>query len=172
MKRINVVGTSGSGKTTFAKELSKKLGKPYIEMDRIFWGPNWYLPPDEEFFAKLEAALKSEEWILDGNYGRTMGTRLARADTIVFLDFPRWRCIGRVLRRWWRFRDRSRSDLAPGCPERLDAGFLLWLWRFPRRSRPKIVELIERHRPGRRIEILRSPRDVRRFLRAVNSRLR
>ena len=121
---------------------------------------------------EVERLAGAETWILEGNYGGTMEIRLARADTIVFLDFPRWRCIGRVLRRVWRFRGRSRPDLAPGCPERLDAEFLLWLWRFPRRSRPRVVELIGRHRPGRRIEILRSPRDVRRFLGAVSSRLR
>ncbi|MCF6264133.1 MAG: AAA family ATPase [Xanthomonadales bacterium] len=61
MKKINIIGTSGSGKSTFAKALSKKLDYPYIEMDAIFWGKNWYWPSDDEFFNKL--ALPLIEWV-------------------------------------------------------------------------------------------------------------
>jgi adenylate kinase family enzyme len=71
-KRINVVGTSSSGKTTFSKFLSNILGIDHIEMDGIFWGPNWYWPSDEEFFSKLREALKKDAWVLDGNYTRSI----------------------------------------------------------------------------------------------------
>ena len=72
-QRINVVGTSSSGKTTFSKSLSAILGIDHIEMDQIFWGPNWYWPNDEEFFANLKENLKKKDaWILDGNYTRTI----------------------------------------------------------------------------------------------------
>ena len=63
LNKINVVGTSGSGKSTVSKRLSQILDIPYIEMDKIFWGPNWYWPTDEEFFGKLRNTLKSEKVI-------------------------------------------------------------------------------------------------------------
>jgi len=72
MKKINVVGTSGSGKSTFSRTLATRLGYPYLEMDAMFWKPNWQESTDEEFFAKLNSALSQERWVLDGNYNRTV----------------------------------------------------------------------------------------------------
>ena len=72
MKRINVVGTSGSGKSTISKKLAENLGVPYIELDALFWGPNWTTTPDDEFFESLEKQLTATDgWVLDGNYSRT-----------------------------------------------------------------------------------------------------
>ncbi|HND84631.1 MAG TPA: hypothetical protein PLU50_02435, partial [Pseudobdellovibrionaceae bacterium] len=86
MKKINVVGTSGSGKSTFSKRLSQILEIPYIEMDQIFWGPNWYWPSDDEFFAKLKKELQRDQWVLDGNYTRTIPIKWENVDTVVWLD--------------------------------------------------------------------------------------
>lgn len=72
LKRINVVGTSGSGKSTFGKNLAKCLSIEYIEIDKVFWLKNWTCPSDEEFFPKLETALEKKTWVLDGNYSRTI----------------------------------------------------------------------------------------------------
>jgi adenylate kinase family enzyme len=102
-KKINVVGTSGSGKSTFSKRLSKILNIRYIEMDKIFWGPNWYWPTDEEFFGNLKNALKNESWVLDGNYTRTIPIKWEKVDTVVWLDYPfpttLFRAVKRALRR-------------------------------------------------------------------------
>ncbi|MBF4270088.1 adenylate kinase [Vibrio anguillarum] len=91
MKRINVIGTSGSGKSTFSRQLANKLKYPYLEMDAIFWKPSWQESTDEEFFANLTESLSGEQWVLDGNYNRTAGIKWARADTIIWVDysFPR-----------------------------------------------------------------------------------
>jgi adenylate kinase family enzyme len=70
--KINVIGTSGTGKSTFAKKLSEDLGIPYLEMDKIFWLPNWTWPTDEAFFSNLKQALDQPTWVLDGNYTRTV----------------------------------------------------------------------------------------------------
>lgn len=88
MNRFNVVGTSGSGKSTFAKMLATKLGYRYIEMDAIFWGPNWYWPPDEEFFPKLEKALEGDNWVVDGNYTRTIPIKWRHPITVIWIDLP------------------------------------------------------------------------------------
>ena len=70
--RINVLGTSGSGKSTFSKKLADKLNVPYVQLDELFWKPNWTESSDEELFPKLEKAVSSDEWVLDGNYTRTI----------------------------------------------------------------------------------------------------
>lgn len=102
-KRINVVGTSGSGKSTFSRRLSQTLNIPHVEMDKIFWGPNWRWPPDTEFFAKLQESLEQDSWVLDGNYTRTAPIKWAKVDTIIWLDFPFlktfYRALTRALRR-------------------------------------------------------------------------
>ena len=87
-QRINVVGTSSSGKTTFSKSLSAILGIDHIEMDQIFWGPNWYWPSDEEFFTNLSEILqKRKAWILDGNYTRTIPIKWEKVELVIWLDY-------------------------------------------------------------------------------------
>ena len=114
--------------------------------------------------AIVTEAASQESWIIDGNYGRTMGPRLERADTVVFLDFPRLVCLWRVFKRWLRYRGRSRPDLPPGCPERLSWEFVRWIWSYPKRSRPRVVQRIEDHSAGTELIVLQSQRDIDRFL--------
>ena len=91
MKKINVIGTSGSGKSTFSKKLARKLNFPYIELDAIYWGKNWYEPSDEDLFKNLEQALAQENWVLDGNYTRTIPIKWKEVDTVIWIDFSFWR---------------------------------------------------------------------------------
>lgn len=99
MKKINVVGTSGSGKSTFSRRLAAKLNYPYIEMDALYWQPNWGEPTDEEFFANLERSLSHTCWVLDGNYNRTGPIKWAEADTIIWLDYAFSRTLFQAVKR-------------------------------------------------------------------------
>jgi len=85
--KINVVGTSSSGKTIISKKLSDILSISHIEMDALFWGPNWEYTSFKEFCAKLRLALKGESWILDGNYTRTTPIKWESVTTVIWLDF-------------------------------------------------------------------------------------
>jgi adenylate kinase family enzyme len=87
LKQINVIGTSGSGKSTFSRELADALKIPYIEMDKIFWEPNWQQPSDEKFFKNLENALSRDKWVLDGNYTRTIPIKWKNVETVIWLDY-------------------------------------------------------------------------------------
>jgi adenylate kinase family enzyme len=98
-KRINVVGTSGSGKTTVSQSLSQILKIEHIEMDALFWGPNWSWPNDEEFFTKLEHALVKEAWILDGNYTRTIPLKWKHVEVVIWLDYSFMRTVLHAVRR-------------------------------------------------------------------------
>jgi len=97
--RFNVIGTSGSGKTTFSKKLAGILDIPYIQMDAIFWGPNWSAPCDEEFLPKVQHALCGDAWVLDGNYTRTIPIKWAEIDCVIWLDYPFWRIMRQAVTR-------------------------------------------------------------------------
>lgn len=99
MQRINVIGTSGSGKSTFSRKLAQELRCPYLEMDEIFWKPNWQEPSDEEFFENLIEKLSGECWVLDGNYNRTSEIKWSRADTIIWVDYSFQRTVFQAVKR-------------------------------------------------------------------------
>ena len=101
--RINVLGTSGSGKTSVARRIAKKLNIPYVELDELFWKPNWTESTDEEFFPKLEEALSADAWVLDGNYTRTIPIKWKRCQMVMYLDLPFHIVFYRVLRRTFKY---------------------------------------------------------------------
>lgn len=164
MRRVVIVGSAGAGKSTLAARLGVVTGLPVIHLDREFWRPGWVRPSDTEWYARLDALLAGEAWILDGNFASTMERRFAAADTIVVVDPPTLVCLWRALFRSIVGRSRRRADLADGCSERIDLAFLRWIWRFRRDSRPKILRLIGALEGGQRIVVLRSDADVRRFV--------
>jgi adenylate kinase family enzyme len=86
--RINVVGPSGSGKSTLAKKISALLSVDYIEMDQIFWGKNWSQPNEKEFLENIKLRVDKEQWVLDGNYTRTIDIKWERVQAVVWIDLP------------------------------------------------------------------------------------
>lgn len=110
MQRISVVGTSGSGKTTFARRLSERLAVPHVELDWLFWGPAWTPVESEEFRHRVTDAAAGEAWVCDGNYSIVRQIVFDRADTVVWLDLSLRTCLWRVVRRTMR-RARSGEEL-------------------------------------------------------------
>ena len=101
--RILVVGSSCAGKSTLAEHLSTALGAPYVELDALFWRPNWTEPADDAFAAQIRDATAGDRWVVAGNYRRhTMPITWPRADTVIWLDFGLPLVTWRVLRRSWR----------------------------------------------------------------------
>src|SRR6476469_5299212 len=106
MRRIAVVGTSGSGKTTFADRIAARLDLPRIELDALHWQPGWVASDVELFRDRVRAATAKEAWVSDGNYSAVRPIVFHRADTIVWLDLPLRICLWRVIARTAR---RARS---------------------------------------------------------------
>lgn len=117
--KINVVGTSGSGKSTLARQLAERLGVPYIEMDRLYWRPEWQGTPDDAFLARVEQTLAEagEGWVLDGNYSRSQPIKWREVDYILWLDYGFCRTLWQAVRRACR-RAASKSELWPGTGNR------------------------------------------------------
>ena len=98
-RKILVVGANGSGKTTFAKKLSKILNITHYELDNIFWKPDWQESKNDEFRAKVDEITQSDSWIIDGNYSRNQDLTIGRADSIIWLDVPYYKMLYRVTKR-------------------------------------------------------------------------
>jgi adenylate kinase family enzyme len=164
MKRILIIGSGGAGKSTLAKQLGDRLQIDVVHLDALYWKPGWVETPKLEWQERVESLIQQEAWIIDGNYSSTIDVRLPASDTVIFLDFPRWLCLWRVIKRWWIYRTKTRPDMGSGCPEKLDWQFIQWVWNYSKRSRPAILAKLERVKHEKTVIVLRSPNCLRQFL--------
>jgi adenylate kinase family enzyme len=164
MKKVLIIGPGGAGKSTFANQLGQLLNIEVLHLDRFYWRPGWVEPSKAEWLETVEELLKRDAWIMDGNYSGSLAIRFKECDTVIFLDMPRTLCLRRVLKRAVMYRNKSRPDMTEGCRERLTLEFILWVWNYRRRTRPKILRMFESNPEGKRIITLRSPADMERFL--------
>jgi adenylate kinase family enzyme len=168
--RVNVKGISGSGKTTFAGELAKRLGVPYLELDAVHHiGPNWTEAPPEELQAATQEFMAGapDGWVIDGNYESKLGDLVVeKADLIIWLDLPLRVSLGRL----WRRTDcrlRDKVELWGGNRESWRGAFLGWNSLFVYAVRSWLRQ--RRQLPGKfsgdpRLVRLRSPEEARRWL--------
>ena len=137
MDRVLVIGPCGAGKSTLSVELGRRLALPVHHIDQLHWHPGWVEGSSDELRAQLDAIVAGERWIIDGNYGGTLADRLARADTVVYLDYPIHLCLRRLLGRIWTYRGRTRPDMTEDCPERFDRKFFFYVMMWNRGPRPR-----------------------------------
>lgn len=149
MRRVVVLGRGGAGKSTLAVKLGATTGIPVVELDTHFWAADLTPLPADRWTAVQRELVDAPAWILDGDLGPydAPQPRLSAADTIVVLDFSLWRCA-------WRAARRSREN----------RDFWRWLVGYRRHSLPIVLAAIADHAPQARIHLLRTPRDVERFL--------
>ena len=167
MKRMVIIGSSGSGKSTLARQLGKTLDLPVIHLDKHFWHPGWVGTPPQDWEEKVRQFAAGDSWIIDGNYRSTLDIRVQSADTVVFLDLPRWLCTWRATKRRFQYWHRQRPDIAEGCQEGiLDPmfpRFLKWVWNYPNRARPNVIKSLKDLPSGKQLIWLKTSRDVERF---------
>jgi adenylate kinase family enzyme len=102
MRRVVVVGVTGVGKTTFASALSERLGVPHVELDALYWQPQWTPRDPDEFRARIVAEVARDAWVIDGNYSATRDQVWSSADTVIWLNYPLLLIFDRLLRRTLR----------------------------------------------------------------------
>ncbi|WP_139891455.1 DNA topology modulation protein [Bacillus sp. D386] len=163
MKKIMLIGSGGSGKSTLARQLGGKLNINVYHLDSLFWKPKWVGIPKEEQIQVQNELVTKEYLIIDGNYSSTMDIRLNVADTIIFLDIPRTICIYRAFKRMLQYRNKTRPDMGEGCEERFSFEFLKWIWEYPKKQKPKILNRLKQLAEDKEIIILKSKGEVERF---------
>ena len=176
MKRILVIGTTGSGKTTLARKLAQRLGNPHIELDSLFWEPNWVQAEYEVFRDRVSTATASECWIADGNYtSKARDILWGRADTVVWLDYSllliMWQLVTRTLRRVVR-REELWNGNRESLREQLFTRDSLFLWAIKTHGtfRRHFRYLLEQPEFARlQLVQLRSPRETAKWLKNLDA---
>jgi len=169
VNRIVLVGSGGAGKSTLAIRLGKRLSLPVVHLDEHFWLPGWQRLDVKEQQVVLDRLLDEERWVMDGDHIRTQSQRFSRADTVVFIDYPRYRCLSRVVGRALKHRGRNRPGMNAGCQERVNWALLRWVWRYKVVERPQVLANIEAFSGRTRIVVLRNDGEVERFLKEVGA---
>jgi adenylate kinase family enzyme len=172
MSRILIIGSGGTGKSTLARRLGETLGVDVIHLDSLYWRPGWEETPKSEWSRTIDNIIQKRSWIMDGNYSGTLEKRLEACSVVIFLDLPRTTCLWRVVKRAFRYRHQTRPDMAAGCPERLTLEFLLWIWNYQSRTRPKILRMLEGIRRRKTVFQLQSQAEIDRLLTNAESILK
>ncbi len=121
MQRILLIGNAGAGKTTFAKQLAQKLHLPLVYLDNLYWCGDWEHLSRDEFDAILQTELEKPQWIIDGNFNRTIPHRLQYCDTVFYFDFPTITCLRGITKRTLINLGKVRSDMGCNCIEYFDS---------------------------------------------------
>ena len=167
MERILIIGCGGAGKSTLARQLGEKLGIPVVHLDKLFWKPGWVESSKEEIDAKILEEMRKPQWIMDGNYNRTLPQRVKYCDTIIYLDFSRFACLMGVAKRILTTYGTVRPDMGEGCPERFDLEFLKWVWNYNRNKRESNYRLLN-EAEGVETIVLKNRRAVKWFLKSLD----
>jgi adenylate kinase family enzyme len=149
MQRVLVMGSSGSGKSTFARRLSDITGIPTVSIDALYWKPGWVESDKEDFGRRMIEAARQPRWIMDGNYISSGAGELRRqlSDTIIWFDLPRSVCMLGIFKRIAGSYGQVRPEMAEGCPEKIDLAFFRYVWTYRRRQRPKQIAYFQELRP-------------------------
>ena len=171
MQRIIVIGTSGSGKTTFARALANRLGFPHGEQDAWNHEAGWREAPLGRFRARVDLFTSGRQWVMDGNYSKARDIGWARADTLVWLDYSAWVVYPRIMRRTF-FRVMTRQELWNGNRETWRGVLaaeapLRWFWRTHWKRRREMPELAAQY-PNLTLVRLRTPGEAARWLQNIN----
>ncbi|MBQ7834541.1 MAG: adenylate kinase [Ruminiclostridium sp.] len=159
MKKIIVIGSPGAGKSTFARKLRDKTGLPLYYLDMIWHKPDKTNISEEEFDQRLSEIIACESWIIDGNYQRTIESRLKACDTVFLLDYPLEICLSGAIERVG-----IKQEEMPWVEEELDPEFRQWIEDFPKEKLPQIYELLKKYREGKEIFIFRSRTEAEEYL--------
>ncbi len=159
MKKVIIIGCPGGGKSTFARALHEKTGLPLFHLDMIYWNPDRTTVSRDVFDAHLDELLKKDEWIIDGNYERTMERRISACDTVFFLDIPIDVCLDGIKAR----KGKARTDM-PWIDDGGDEHFISFVKDFEASSKPKILELLEKY-SDKSVIVMHSRKEIDDYLR-------
>jgi adenylate kinase family enzyme len=165
LQRVLVLGPPGAGKSTFAREIARRLALPVIHLDASFWQPGWKETPRDLWRDRVKALASRDAWVMDGNYASTLPERVAVADTAILLLLPLPQCIYRMFKRGLWERGHERPDLNPGCPEQVPSwDFVRYAASFRKSELPAIMAHLRPRDRAMLLITLRSSSAVLRYL--------
>ena len=141
MKKIAVIGCPGSGKSTFSRVLHDVTGIPLFHLDMMYWNADRTTADKTVFRERLFEVIKKDQWIIDGNFGRTLEMRIKAGDTIFLLDFPKEVCLQGVMERVGKVRE----DM-PWVEERFDEEFRAFIEGFAEKELPRIYSFLDNYK--------------------------
>ena len=159
MKKVIVIGSPGAGKSTFARKLRDKTKLPLYYLDKIWHRPDKTTVSKEEFDARLSEILATDQWIIDGNYGRTLEMRLKACDTVFLFDLPVEICLQGI-----RERIGQKHEDLPWTESELDEEFEQWVKGFPNDQLPKIYSLLAQSGNNRDVIVFHSREEADSYL--------
>lgn len=166
VRRVAVIGCGGAGKTTLANELGKRLGIPVVHIDSHYWqlaSGRRVESTSEEWKASHRRLVARDEWVIDGMKLGVLDERLARADTVIYLDCSTAACVSGIIRRWVHYRGEDRPEL--GVYVRVNCEFLRWVCMFRRRQRPVLLSKLGTFEGE--TAILRGRREIKHYLKTI-----
>ena len=141
-KRISIIGGCGTGKTTLASNLGKKLKLPVYHIDGIHHLENWRARDKNERDEMILEKVSKDEWIIDGTYHSTLKQRLEKSDVIIYLDYSTLDQLKGILGRYIKNHGKEKKEI-PGCKEKMDLEFFCYTLKWRKNKRHQIIEAIE-----------------------------
>lgn len=163
--KIAILGYSGSGKSTLAKYLGEIYNIPILYLDRIQFVENWQLRDRDEAKKLVAEFLEKDQWVIDGNYTDFLQKeRLLLSDKILILNFNRFTCLYRAIKRYFSNKNKTRESMAEGCKEKLDLEFIYWILYKGRDKAKKIKfnDIANRYRD--KVTIIKNQKELDRYI--------
>ncbi|HMM88458.1 DNA topology modulation protein [Bradyrhizobium sp.] len=172
MQRVLVMGSSGSGKSTFARRLSGIAGLPFVSLDALYWKPGWVASDNAEFGHRVAEVARQPQWVMDGNFMRHGAGELRRqsSDTVIWFDLPRRTCMLGITKRIFTTYGEVRPEMAEGCPEKIDFEFFRYVWTYRQAQRPKLLDYFSGLRADQQLVCFTERAQADDYLRQIASR--
>lgn len=165
-KRILILGSIGSGKTTLANSIQKKKKLSVYHLDKEYWLPNWTRPDFQIWEEKIAKFVSEEEWVIEGNYIETLPSRLERADLVIMLDIPTRICIRGLFWRTLKGQFFRRKDLGVGCKDAFNKAYqelVEWAKSFKTIYYPALMQVISQY-PQVDVKIFKTRSSAKQFI--------
>ena len=165
IKKINIIGGMGTGKTTLANRISEELKIPVCYMDALNYGANWKVKNQKKRDKKILQKIKEPTWIMDGTYLSTLENRLKAGDLTIYLDYSTWAQLKGSVGRYLKNHGKEKPEV-PGCKDKMTLSFFLWIFRWKRHNRKQIIELINKADKNK-IVILKNRKQLRKWFKEM-----
>ena len=165
--KIQIIGYSGAGKSTLGKMLKNHYNLPILHMDSLNFLNNWVERDRKEFNEIVDLFLNNNEsWVIDGNYFRISTKRYEQADLIIYLKYNRLTCLKGVIKRYKKYKNSSRPDMASGCKERLNFSFIMWVL-FTGRTKKRRKKMNEVVKNAKSALIFKNRKELNNYLKEI-----